>query len=138
VPRKILVVEDDLDDQFLIAEAFQSIAIGCELIFALHGRHALDLIQQDDNWPDLVLLDLNMPIMNGFEVLARLQEGRILPRVPVVILTTTAEPAAIDRSYDLGANSYLVKPKTFSQLQALARQLTDYWFDAVRLSTPIR
>jgi CheY-like chemotaxis protein len=138
VPRKILVVEDDLDDQFLIAEAFQSIANNCELVFAVHGRHALDLIQQDDNWPDLVLLDLNMPIMNGFEVLARLQEGRILPRVPVVILTTTAEPAAIDRSYDLGANSYLVKPKTFSQLQALARQLTDYWFDAVRLSTPIR
>lgn len=135
MPRKILVIEDDLDDQFLIAEAFQSCNDQCELTFAINGMYALELIQQNENQPDLVILDLNMPIMNGFEVLTRLKVESILPRIPIIVLTTTSDAVAVERSYDLGAYSYIVKPKTFPQLQALTRQLFDYWFQAVRLST---
>lgn len=133
VPKKILVIEDDLDDQFLIAEAFQSSNHPCELTFAVNGKQALDLIERKASQPDLVLLDLNMPVMNGFEVLARLKAESMLPRVPVIVLTTASDTVSIGKSYDLGAYSFIVKPKTFPQLQALTRQLSDYWFQAVRL-----
>ena len=133
--KRILIIEDDLDDQFLLSEAFQNSHYRCELDFAGDGRQALVKMDQSGYWPDLIILDLNMPIMNGFEVLSHFQAAKSMARVPVIVLTTAADSNSIERSYDLGATSFIVKPKTFSQLESIVDELTRYWFMTVRLSS---
>jgi len=133
--QKILVIEDDLDDQLLISEAFQNSGVCCELSFAGNGRQALQILDSPDYRPDLIVLDLNMPVMNGFEVLSHFQAADTLASIPVIVLTTTGESDFVNKSYDLGASSFIVKPRTFPQLEKIARDLTNYWFRTVRLSS---
>lgn len=132
---KVLVVDDDLDDQFLLGEAFQNGELQCHLQFANDGRQALQILNdKDSSLPDLIVLDLNMPVMNGFEVLSRLQASTLFPRIPVVVLTTSSEADYIDKSYDLGARSFIVKPKSFKDLLFVAENLKNYWFKTVSLA----
>jgi len=132
---KVLVVDDDLDDQLLIEEAFQTGDMQCDLQFASDGRQALSILDKNSSYiPDLIVLDLNMPVMNGFEVLSHLQVTSLFPRIPVVVLTTTAEADYIDKSYDLGAKSFIVKPKSFRELETIANNLKEYWFKTVSLA----
>ena len=131
----MLVVDDDLDDQLLIQEAFQTGEMQCELQFASDGRQALSILNKSTSYiPDLIVLDLNMPVMNGFEVLSQLQATSLFPRIPVVVLTTSSEADYIDRSYDLGARSFIVKPKSFKDLENIANNLKVYWFKTVSLA----
>jgi CheY-like chemotaxis protein len=136
VPNRILVVDDDLDDQLLISDAFTHSGQPCELAFADNGKCALDLMKNSEYKPELIILDLNMPVMNGFDVLKYLRTNGQLARIPVVVFTTSSETASVEKSYDLGANSYVVKPKTFPQLETLVADLFKYWFKTVRLSPP--
>ena len=83
--------------------------------------------------PSLILLDLNMPRVNGTEVLERLREEPELSRIPVVILTTSDEERDISRSYALGANAYMVKPSAFDEMVSFAQIVKAHWLEAVRL-----
>jgi CheY-like chemotaxis protein len=137
-PKKnfhVLLVEDDADDQLLIEEAFHDTELPVTIDFAIDGRQALDMLSKDTYTPDLILLDLNMPVMNGFEVLSQLQSKNLSSRTPIVILTTSSDKDQVNRSYDLGASSFIVKPRKYTELQVIADNLRSYWFRTVVLPT---
>ena len=131
----ILLVEDDPDDAFLVQRAIRKAGIANPVLLAGDGDRAIEVLAASigEAGPiveppiGLVLLDLKMPRRSGFEVLTWLRERPVLARIPVVVLTSSREPRDIDRAYDLGANSYLVKPGSPEELLALVDQLGAYW-----------
>lgn len=133
--RTILVVEDNPDDVLLIQRAFrkarltqplQQVGDGEEAINYLNGTGAYSDRQQYP-LPGLLLLDLKLPRKSGLEVLAWLKKQPGLHRLPVIVFTSSREDGDIQRAYDLGANSYLVKPVNFDALLEIAHALELYW-----------
>ena len=120
---RILQVDDDWNDLFLLSHAVRTAALPVEVYAAAGGGDAL--LQLPDVKPDLVLLDLNMPAISGFEVLAGLK--RSAPHLPVVIFSSASEPADIDRAKHLGADGYYVKPYGLIDLVAFVRSLYEHW-----------
>jgi CheY-like chemotaxis protein len=143
-PATILMAEDDPDDRLLAAEAMRESRAGDELRFVEDGEQLLDYLRRRGRWadpalsprPSVVLLDLNMPRMDGREALAAIKSDPALRRIPVVVLTTSRAPDDVLRSYDLGANSFISKPVTFSGLVDAMRVLGRYWIDIVELPPP--
>lgn len=133
-PFNVLVVDDDEDDLFLIRTAFEQDSTRYNLRLLYDGTNIINSFNDPRSLPDLVLLDLNMPVLNGFEILSNLKACH--RHVPVVILTTSASETDIDRAYNLGANSFITKPSTYQELIDLAKQIRLYWFDLVQ--TPMR
>lgn len=131
----VLIVDDDDDDQFLIKTAFETDSHQYQLQFASSGTDLLEAIAHPQFLPDLILLDLNMPVMDGFEVLKHLKDSLIYRHVPVVILTTSASESDINRAYDLGANTFIIKPIHHQALTDLARQIRSYWFSLAQVPT---
>lgn len=134
----ILVAEDDADDRILLADAFAESGVVVTLDFVADGVELLDYLAQCDadasqGLPDLVLLDLNMPRMDGREALRAIREHDSLRHLPVIILTTSKAELDIRVSYQLGANSYVTKPRRFDELIAVLRSLERYWMDIARL-----
>ncbi|MBF0293102.1 MAG: response regulator [Nitrospinae bacterium] len=138
----ILVAEDNLDDMEMIREAFAE-AVGdggYELLLASNGEEALEILLQrslpsgrdEGPLPSLVMLDLDMPRMNGVDVIKAIRSTRRLRRVPVLVLSTSTAFPDIDRCYCAGANSYLVKPHTISELADLLKTTLAYWFGVAR------
>lgn len=132
----VLIVDDDEDDQFLIRAAFEKDSERYNLHFAADGTDVLENIESPRFLPDLILLDLNMPRMSGFEVLTHLKKSPVYRHVPVVMLTTSENQADIDRAYELGANSFVTKPINHQSLVDLAEQVRLYWFTLAK--TPSR
>ncbi len=132
----ILLVEDDPDDQLLIRRAFAEARLGNPLTLARDGDEALAYLSADGAFADrqanplpvLVLLDLKLPRRSGLEVLRwlRAQPGA-LGRTPVAVLTSSRQSADVEQAYDLGANSYLVKPVDFDGLLEMVRTAGLYW-----------
>lgn len=142
----ILLVEDDPGDQELTRRALQHESIRINLRIANDGEQAMAYLLRNGEYedpvqsptPDLILLDLNMPKMNGREVLIDLKKCQRLARIPVVVLTTSEQEADILRSYDLGCNSYIQKPVDIDQFVESVRQLGAYWFSVVTLPSAVR
>jgi two-component system response regulator len=121
--KPILLVEDNPGD-----EALKKNNVCNEIIVAHDGVEALDYLHGNGNeLPALVSLDLNLPKVNGLEVLCRVRSEPGTRRLPIVILTTSVEEHDLINSYDLGANSYIRKPVDFAQFTALVRQMGVYW-----------
>lgn len=126
----MLIVEDDPDDLALLKRAFAKAAIDPSYAVATDGDAAiaaLDAAAARGTAPKLVLLDLKLPRRSGFEVLQWMRAHVTLRRVPVVILTSSSINGDLARAYDLGANSYLVKPVVPSALTAMVAQIDAYW-----------
>lgn len=134
-PRKLklLMAEDDPDDRLLLEEAMFEVEGGHEIDFAPDGEAILELLRSGAPTPDLVLLDLNMPRMNGFEALEEIRRDAVLRILPVVVLTTSTASDDIVKAYRLGASAFLSKPESFRGLVELLRCLTHYWSTAVHL-----
>lgn len=134
-PETILLVEDNPDDVLLIKRAFKKAGLPHSLQIASHGEEAVDYLAGDGGYADrekhpfpaLLLLDLQLPRRSGHEVLEWLRAQEDLRRLPVVVLTSSREPTDINRAYDLGANSYLVKPVSFDALLDMVQVLERYW-----------
>jgi CheY-like chemotaxis protein len=130
-----LLVEDDGNDVLLIQRAFRQGNIVNGLQVVRDGEQAIAYLRGDGEYADrrryplpvLVLLDLKLPRRSGHEVLQWLKGEESLRRTPVVVLTSSAESSDVNRAYDLGANSYLVKPVTFESLLELVKTLGMYW-----------
>ncbi|MDB5075262.1 MAG: response regulator receiver protein [Chloroflexi bacterium] len=144
VPREpitILLADDDLDDCLLTQEALQESRLANELRFVHDGEALLDYLFQRGPYstaglaprPGVILLDLNMPLMDGREALEQIKANPDLRHIPVLVLTTSQSEEDIYRSYDLGASSYITKPVTFGALVEVMRSLGHYWFDIVQL-----
>ena len=129
----ILLVEDNPDDVELTQRAFKRGRLGNRVITKRDGQEALDYLFGTDNeelanpLPDVILLDLNMPRINGLEVLQRMRSEERTRAVPVVILTTSDEQRDIIDSYQLGANSYIRKPVNTTEFFEAIQSLEQYW-----------
>jgi CheY-like chemotaxis protein len=131
----ILLVEDNRMDVELTLDAFREARLGNTVHVAWNGQEALDYLFGREGYtdrkayplPNLILLDLKMPGVDGHEVLRRVKETPVLKRLPVVILTSSKEEGDRALSYDRGANSYLVKPVSFEGFLEVIRQIGDYW-----------
>lgn len=136
----ILMAEDDVDDALLAREALEESRVvnklrivgdGVELLDFLNRRGAYEQVQEP--LPGLILLDLNMPRMDGREALAALKSDPRFKRIPVVVLTTSEAEEDILRTYDTGASGYITKPVTFDGLKAVMESLGNYWLKIVHL-----
>ena len=130
-PMRLLLVEDNAADIFLMEMALELSPVATELMVARDGLEALDLLGQakaGGPFPDLILLDLNMPRVDGFEFLQALRADPHLTHLPAIVLTTSNDPADVRRAYALQANSYLTKPGTLEDFLQLIESLTGYWF----------
>ena len=131
----ILLIEDNPDDEALTLRALKKNNILNEVVVARDGAEALDYLfcrgvyegRDRDKTPELILLDLKLPKVDGLEVLKQLRENDMTRRLPVVILTSSNEQRDILAGYDLGANSYIRKPVDFTQFTEAVRQLGIYW-----------
>ncbi|MFK7601915.1 response regulator [Deinococcus sp. SM5_A1] len=127
LPFNYLVVDDSPQDQLLAQEAFEHLCPECVLTCAGSGREALALLQDRDFQVDVVLLDLNMPGMSGFELLREMKKDPRLVRIPVVILSTSSAQQDISEAYTLHASSYLVKSSSFAEFLSQIEKFLDYW-----------
>ena len=131
----ILLVEDNPDDEALTLRALEKNDIHNQVVVARDGAEALDYLfaegghagRDPEDLPQLVLLDLKLPKVDGLEVLKRLRDDQRTRRLPVVILTSSNEQRDIVAGYDLGANSYIRKPVDFAHFTETVRQLGLYW-----------
>lgn len=131
----ILLIDDNPMDVELALDAFREAHLANQVEVAHDGESGLDYLLGEGRYtdrtrfpmPDLVLLDLKMPRIDGFEVLRRIKALPKLKRIPVIILTSSREEGDLALSYDIGANSYLVKPVSFSGFVEVVRQVGDYW-----------
>lgn len=137
----IVIADDDADDRMLIEDAFRESRLANPLAFVEDGMELLDLLKSRGKYanrpanerPSLILLDLNMPRMDGRSALTHIKSDPDLRRIPVVVLTTSKAEEDILRTYDLGVNSFISKPVTFDGLVEVVRTLGHYWFEIVEL-----
>ncbi len=133
---KILLVEDNQMDIVLTLDAFKEARLNNTINVARNGQEALDYLFGRGKYadraayplPNLILLDLKMPGIDGFEVLRQIKNTEKLKRIPVIILTSSKEEGDRALSYDIGANSYLLKPVSFDGFIEVVKQIDDYWF----------
>ena len=135
---QILQVEDNPGDIRLTQEAFRDANMSVHLHVASDGVEALAFLRNEGAHihaprPDLILLDLNLPKMDGREVLAHIKQDENLKAIPTVILTTSEAEADIAKSYQLQANCYLSKPVRLDAFQSLVKSINDFWLTRVKL-----
>jgi CheY-like chemotaxis protein len=131
----ILLVEDDPNDVWLVKHAFQSANIGNPLRIVNDGQEAIDYLKGNGAYsdrgafplPKLVLLDLKMPRLNGFDVIGWMRRHYPWKLTPIIILSSSALPQDVNRAYELGANAYMVKPADYRALERLFRTIADFW-----------
>lgn len=140
-PLTILMDDDDEDDRLLTRDALEESGANVRLICVSDGAQLLDFLWQRGKFalpvsaprPDLILLDLNMPRLNGHQALQQIKANETFKTIPVVVLSTSNAPDDIARSYSDGANSYLVKPVTYEDLVEKMAALSRYWSQTVSL-----
>lgn len=133
---KILLVDDEPGDIGLAKLALSESPYDCQLTVASNGKEALAILRRDGPRtfsPDLVLLDINMPLMNGKEVLRAMKSEKSLASIPVVMLTTSEMDRDVAECYELGAAGYVTKPAEMEELQTALQGIQDYWFSRVRI-----
>ncbi len=134
-PLVILLAEDNQAHTKLVIRGFEQHHVGNQVFCVSDGEQALDFLNQRGEYsdpseyprPDLVLLDLRLPRVDGLEVLRKIKTTDALQTIPVVILTTSDAESDVSRAYELNANSYLVKPIDFERFSAMIRELGFYW-----------
>lgn len=140
-PVIILLAEDDQDDCYLISEALDESGVENRLLMVENGEELLDYLYHrgkytDQNeWPrpELILLDLNMPLKDGREALEEIKNEPELKRIPIVVLTTSQAEEDILATYSLGITGFITKPMTFTGLVEIMKSLGNYWFQSVTL-----
>jgi CheY-like chemotaxis protein len=131
----LMLVEDNEDDVFLMERALKSASVGCPLRVVADGQQAVDYLGGTGPYadrlrhplPSLIFLDIKLPQVSGLEILRWLRGQPQLRRIIVIVLTSSNHPEDLRQAYDLGANSYVVKPPSFQQLSDFAKAFKEYW-----------
>lgn len=136
-PLNILLVEDDPSDVLLTKKALAQAGIAESLNVARDGVEALEFLRREGQdsaakRPDLILLDLNMPRMDGREFLQVVKADKNTKRIPVVVLTTSDSQVDVEQSYDLHANCFITKPVNYDQFNSMMQKLADFWQSVVK------
>jgi CheY-like chemotaxis protein len=134
----ILVAEDDENDAFLLRRAFQKAGLSNPLIFTCNGQEAVDYLRGEPPYsdrkknplPSLLLLDLKMPVFDGFDVLSWLKNQPGLQRVPAIVFSSSGEPEDVKKAQGLGAADFQVKPNDFSELVRVVQKLSARWLSS--------
>ena len=142
---EIVIADDDADDRMLIEDAFVESRLRNPITFVEDGAELMDRLncegkfsdRSEHEQPGLILLDLNMPKMDGREALERIKANPRLRRIPIVVLTTSKAEEDIIKTYDLGVSSFISKPVTFDGLVDVVKTLNHYWIEIVQLP-PVR
>jgi CheY-like chemotaxis protein len=137
----ILMADDDPEDCMLTREALIESRLANTINVVSDGEELMDYLWNRGKYtdpvsaprPGLILLDLNMPRLDGREALALIKKDPNLRRIPIIVLTTSKAEEDVFRSYDLGANSYITKPVSFEAMVAITKTFTQYWFNIVEL-----
>ncbi|MEP1206853.1 MAG: response regulator [Rhizobiaceae bacterium] len=144
-PIRILVADDDADDRMLIGDAFEEACLKNPVDFVEDGLELLEYLKHEGKYADLdkdirpgiILLDLNMPRMDGRTALREIRNDPKLRNIPIVVLTTSKSEEDILRTYDLGVNSFITKPVTFDGLVQVVQILNQYWVEIVAVPANI-
>lgn len=131
----VLLVEDDLNDIFLVKRAFKMAQLQNPLQVVTDGEEAVHYLGGQGKYADrdafplprLIVMDIAMPRMTGFDVLNWIKHDGVLRRIPVIIVSSSDRPQDINRAYELGANAYMVKPMNFRAVEHLFQSITHYW-----------
>ena len=137
----ILMADDDEDDQLMARDAFETNRLHNVLYFVKDGIELMDYLRRQGKFsdpstsprPGLILLDLNMPLMDGREALKEIKSDSELHSIPIVVLTTSKAEEDIIKTYEYGVNSFITKPVTFQGLVEAIKQIGIYWFEIVEL-----
>jgi CheY-like chemotaxis protein len=138
--KAILVADDSVEDSFILKRAFEKVGTTVPLLFVKDGQELIDYLSGADGFADrkhhpmprVLLLDLKMPKLNGFDVLRWLQRQPELRRLIVTVLSSSDESQDVNLAYDLGANSYVVKPSSMNGYDQIVEKLRDYWVEVNR------
>ena len=140
-PFSIVVAEDNKYDRLILEEAFKELDLNVTLSFVSHGEELLDYLHGQNAYAEqstpprssLVLMDLNMPRMNGTEALKRIRADAKLRKLPVMVLSTSENPLQIAQAYDNGANAFMTKPGHFDDLLEMLRSFGAFWLHEAKL-----
>lgn len=138
--KTILIADDDADDRLFMIEALRQNGVCHDVKFVEDGEDLMNYLTRQNGFtaenaplPSLILLDLNMPRKNGFQALAEIRSHTGLRRLPVVVMSTSASNGDVFKTYDIGVNSYIVKPNNFNRLIEVVKSLKHYWLETVQL-----
>jgi two-component system response regulator len=138
----ILIAEDDADDRFLLQTIYEEKAYSEKIEFVQNGVELLDFLDvrhndkiNKNNYPLFILLDLNMPKKDGREVLLEIKQHAVFKKIPVIIFTTTKNENEVKRCYELGANTYVVKPISFEALIKVIDEIRNYWLNVASIAS---
>jgi CheY-like chemotaxis protein len=125
----IIVIEDDVDDQLLLSETFQSLSYPNQVLFFSDGNDAIDYLEKTESSPFLILSDINMPAIDGFELRKKIRTHEALKVrcVPYLFFTTGAQANAVRDAYSMSAQGFFIKPNTIQDLQNTIRKIVEYW-----------
>lgn len=140
-PITMLLAEDDFDDRYLISEALDESGVENQLYIVENGEDLLNYLKNRGKYtdkekfprPGLILLDLNMPLMDGREALAKIKQDPDLKTIPIVVLTTSQADDDVQETYGLGITGFITKPMTFTGLVDIMKSVGNYWFQSVTL-----
>jgi CheY-like chemotaxis protein len=128
VNKPIMLIEDDKIDQMTVKRAFKELNIANELVIANNGEEALSILNEDSsNRPGIILLDLNMPKMNGIEFLQEIKGDNELKTIPVIVLTTSKHEQDKVETFNLGVSGYMVKPVEYPHFLEIMKSINQYW-----------
>ncbi len=139
----ILLVDDSQADAKIFQESLQEVSAGVRVYWVSSGQEALEFLNQQGRFqgvafPKMVILDLNMPGIDGIETLRQIKMNASISRVPVVLLSSSRAPEEVDLAYSLGANAFFSKPLSLESYIHKARILVQHWLDSAELPTPYR
>lgn len=132
--RKILLIEDNLGDVELTKSALEELDMDIELISFQEGQTAWDYLYTHHKSIDLILLDLNLPKISGFELLLKLRKYGGVTRLPTIVFSTSNAQRDVHKAYELGANAYVVKPGKFSDFKKVIKEICHFWLFHVTLA----
>ena len=131
---RIIFVDDDTDDQYLVKRALAKVSYQIELVCLSSANELFEYLDTPvEHRQQLILLDLNLPMISGNEALKQLKQSSQLCSTPCIIYSTSQSSRDIADAYQVGANSFIIKPDTFTETVNILQQLCDYWFDIVTL-----
>lgn len=129
----VVVIEDDEDDQELLSAIFKKLAYKNEIVFFKDGNEALDYLNKSDIVPFLILSDINMPRINGFELRNKIHTNEQLhiKCIPYLFFTTSATKKSVIDAYAMSVQGFFVKPNSYQQLENTIRKIMDYWVECI-------